>query len=591
MVSERKSVFQNQEDTNALNREEAAATELQPEYERGPEKGKDRNRPRVPKTVRMIAVLLVICLLAAGFAGYALWTEGIGWLGGANSPGTGEDTLPETYISSTTLSVNGQQRDTYTASSSRTIHFGTDSDYTQVQGITAFRGNNYRNSASFGTIAPVRYQLQRAWSYTTGVLKDADGNVWSGNGWTGQPVIATWTAEQRTKMTSLAEWTGELESLTEVIYPSMDGRIYFFDLETGRETREPLDLGFVFKGTAALDPRGYPLLYIGAGADSITGKSRVFIINLLNDTVLYTFGYYEPFSDNDYSGWDASPLVDSKTDQLLYPGENGIVYIIHLNSFYNLDTGIVSVSPDNIVKWKYNSIRATEYTFWEGFQSSPVCWDGYLYVADEGGNLMCLDLNTLKLLWVCDIQDDTNCTPVLAVEGNRPYLYIGTSFHPGWRAEDAATVPFWKIDALTGEKIWDASYTCYNVGSITSGVQGTAALGKNALENYIYIPFSGLSTDGSSKLIALERKTGSLVWEYDTADACWSSPVDVYDVNGNGYIVFATGSGTLVLLDGKTGEVKSELKTNETFEASPAVYNSRIVIGSRNQHILAVDIT
>lgn len=591
MASKRKSVFQNLDDNHDLNIEESAETELQPEYEHVRGKKQGNKGTRVPKTVRMIAVVLVVALAVTGFAVYGLHSAGIDWFRGSDSAKVSEDTLPENYISSTALSVNNQQTESYSATAERTIHFGSDAEYTQVQGITAFRGNNYRNCASFGTVSPQNYQLQQAWSYTTGVLKDADGNVWSGNGWTGQPVIATWSSELRSKMTSLEDWTSELETLTEVIYPAMDGKIYFFDLDTGRETREPLDLGFVFKGSAALDPRGYPLLYIGAGADSVTGKSRVFIINLLNDTVLYTFGYYEPFTDNDYSGWDASPLVDSKTDQLIYAGENGIVYIIELNSFFNLDTGIVSVSPTNIVKWKYNSKKATEYTFWEGFQSSPVCWNGYLYIADEGGNLMCLDLNTLELIWVCDVQDDTRCTPVLAVEGDKPYLYLGTSFHPGWRAEDAASVPVWKIDALTGEKIWETSYTCYNINGITSGVQGTAAIGKNSLEDYIYIPFSGVNADGSSKLVALERKTGALVWEYDTSDFCWSSPVDVYDTEGNGYIVFATGNGTLVLLDGKTGETKAELKTNETFEASPVVYFNRIIIGSRSQHIIAVDIT
>jgi hypothetical protein len=53
--------------------------------------------------------------------------------------------------------------------------------------------------------------------------------------------------------------------LTEVIYPTMDGNIYFLDLETGNPTRDPINTGIIQKGTSCLDPRGYPLLYVGQG--------------------------------------------------------------------------------------------------------------------------------------------------------------------------------------------------------------------------------------------------------------------------------------------------------------------------------------
>ena len=64
---------------------------------------------------------------------------------------------------------------------------------------------------------------------------------------------------------------------------------------------------------------------------------------------------------------------------------------------------------------------------------------------------MCLDLNTLQLVWVQDILDDSNSTPVLSVENEHLYLYVSTSFHLGWRSNSTAPVPVWKIDAETGE--------------------------------------------------------------------------------------------------------------------------------------------
>ena len=60
-------------------------------------------------------------------------------------------------------------------------------------------------------------------------------------------------------------------------------------------------------------------------------------------------------------------------------------------------------------------------------------------------------MNKLELVWVQDILDDSNCTPVLCVEDGHPYLYISTSFHYGWRSYTTANVPIWKIDAENGE--------------------------------------------------------------------------------------------------------------------------------------------
>ena len=41
---------------------------------------------------------------------------------------------------------------------------------------------------------------------------------------------------------------------------------------------------------------------------------------------------------------------------------------------------------------------------------------------------MCLDLNSMELIWVQDILDDSNSTPVLSIEDGHLYLYVSTSF-------------------------------------------------------------------------------------------------------------------------------------------------------------------
>ena len=60
-------------------------------------------------------------------------------------------------------------------------------------------------------------------------------------------------------------------------------------------------------------------------------------------------------------------------------------------------------------------------------EDSAAIYKGYIFMTDNGGNLMCLDLNTLQLVWVQDTLDDSNSTPVLEIEKGHLYLYVSTS--------------------------------------------------------------------------------------------------------------------------------------------------------------------
>ncbi len=218
------------------------------------------------------------------------------------------------------------------------IEFGKGSDYTSVDGIVTFRGNNFRDNASYGHTKMKDYKMKDLWSYQTGSLTYGDA-CWTGSGWTGQPLMAKWPKETRAAM-NMYDWARQDDDLVEVIYACMDGYIYFLELDTGRETREPLYLGYTFKGAGALDPRGYPIMYVGAGYDSNEGTARAFIINLLDCSVMYTFGNNDEFSlRGSLSFFDSSALVDAETDTLIYPGENGILYLMKLHTKYDEAAG------------------------------------------------------------------------------------------------------------------------------------------------------------------------------------------------------------------------------------------------------------
>ena len=502
-------------------------------------------------------------------------------------PHSVDGTEPERLISSTAIMVHGEVVEQY--ESDYEINFDLPERYTELEGIVTFRGDNFRSGAAYGTAAVSSKTLTKAWSKSTSGLSDSDGIYWSGSGWTGQPLIVKWPEATRKNISAMYDWAREKEGLVEVIYATLDGHVYFYELTSGEYTREPLNLGLNYKGAGALDPRGYPILYVGSGVDSVNGRSRVKVVNLIDNSVMFEFGHNETFANRGWHMFDSSPLVSAETDQLIYPGENGILYIIHLNTKYNEQTGELSVDPDNIVKWKYNGTRSGS-RYWLGVESSAAIINNYIFLADNGGNLMCLDLNTLELVWVQDVLDDTNCSPVVDVENGHPYIYISTSFHYGWRSYSTAAIPIFKIDAETGEIVWRTDYTCYTVQDLSGGVQGTIAVGKNKLSDMIFVPIARTPGASSGTLAALKKDTGEVVWEKETSMYSWSSPVDFYDADGNGYLLYCNSGFNMFLIDGKTGEQLDYMNLGGNIEASPAMYGNYAVVGTRAMRTYCIQV-
>lgn len=502
-------------------------------------------------------------------------------------PHSVDGTEPERLISSTAIMVDGEVVEEY--ESDYEINFDLPERYTELEGIVTFRGDNFRSGAAYGTASVSSKTLTKAWSKSTSGLSDSDGTYWSGSGWTGQPLIVKWPEATRKNISAMYDWAREKEGLVEVIYATLDGHVYFYELTSGEYTRDPLNLGFNYKGAGALDPRGYPILYVGSGVDSVNGRSRVKVVNLIDNSVMFEFGHNETFANRGWHMFDSSPLVSAETDQLIYPGENGILYIIHLNTKYNEQTGELSVDPDNIVKWKYNGVRSGS-RYWLGVESSAAIINNYIFLADNGGNLMCLDLNTLELVWVQDVLDDTNCSPVVDVEDGHPYIYISTSFHYGWRSYSTAEIPIFKIDAETGEIVWRTDYTCYTVQDLSGGVQGTIAVGKNKLSDMIFVPVARTPGASSGTLAALKKDTGEVVWEKETSMYSWSSPVDFYDADGNGYLLYCNSGFNMFLIDGKTGEQLDYMNLGGNIEASPAMYGNYAVVGTRAMRTYCIQV-
>ena len=491
------------------------------------------------------------------------------------------------------------------------IHFGDPLNYQQFAGILTFRGNNFRNCASWGyaNIDPTKPEgehFEKVWEFTEMQWKStplSSSWSWVGAGWTGQPLAVRWGYDMQQTMNLYPDKKSK-ENLTEIILASQDGHVYFLDLDDGQKTRDPINVGATIKGTPAVDPRGYPLLYVGQGDDNGTrGEVGYRIYSLLNGELLH----FEPGLDSrayrsNWGACDSSPIIDGNADTLIYPSENGMIYTMKLNTDYRPDLGKITVSPETTV-YRYSVEGQSGGQF--GIESSMSIYDHYGWCSDNGGNLLCIDLNSMQMVWSRRLDDDSDVTPVIEEENGHVYLYTGTEVD--WQNEaggDYQGQAFtYKIDAMTGETVWQTSQGCYthngDVSSddINGGMLGTPIMGKKSISNLVIFPYCMTkNVSYGNALVAYDKTTGNEVWRYDWNTYTWSSPVDVYDKDGNAYIVVFDSQGQGHLVDGSTGKrigliqgLKQDTLGN--FEASPIVVDDMVVIAQRSPAIYGVKIS
>lgn len=473
------------------------------------------------------------------------------------------------------------------------IYFGSGEKYFSLPGIAGFRGNNYRTGATYGTVNVTEQKLTEVWQRDISSLPKASSGAWTGSGWTGQPLVVQWDEETKAIM-NLYPAKKAKANLVEVIYATLDGNIYFYDLEDGSYTRDPLKIGMAFKGAGALDPRGYPIMYVGSGDRTREKKEpRMFIINLIDCSIMYEYGHEKEYNIRNWRAFDASPLVDAETDTLIWPGENGLLYTIKLNTNYNKAAGTLSISPDKPVLTRYMTDLNTDPSNDLGMENSPIVVEGYLYVGDNRGTFFCVDLNTMELVWAQEIKDDMNATAVFEWgDDGQGYLYLGTSTE-----HSKNTCYMYKLNAATGEIVWEVPWSNVQYDKLVSGgVLSSPLLGKKGTELEGMIIFHVAKTPGAYDgiLLALDTDTGDVLWQ-KTMKYCWSSPVAVYSEDGRAYMVIFDSLGSGFLMDGKTGNIlyTISVKTADytNVEASPIVFNDMIIIGTRSQKVFGIKIS
>ncbi len=468
------------------------------------------------------------------------------------------------------------------------ISFGAADSYTNVQGITTFRGNHYRDTAAYGSRQVTEKKLELIWTKDIGSISTGS-SYWPGVGWTGQPLIIHWDEEIRNLMNIESEL--KESDLVEVIYPTLDGNIYFLNLADGKPTRKSIDIGYSTKGTATVDPRGYPILYTGQGLNQNDDKfahHEFRIFNLIDQTEIFSIVGTTPEAFRLWGAFDPSPLLDIETDTLIQPGENGILYRIKMNTDFKRDTGELSIKPE-VTKYRYGKTYDPNI----GFENSPVMYKNYLYLADNGGLLQCIDINTLEPVWIANVYDDTDATIVLEETDEGVFIYTGNEADLrciGKPQPSYADCQLRKFNALTGELIWEKSYECIYQYGVNGGLLSTPVIGKNDISNLVIFNICKTNDWQSGKMLALDKKTGEEVWVKELANYSWSSPVDFLSDDGKTYMIFCDYAGNMHLMDPMTGDIIDTLSVGLNVEASPSIYNDMVVVGTYAKKIYGVKI-
>lgn len=475
--------------------------------------------------------------------------------------------------------TDGQRVDAF---ESDTLSFPEDGTYTALEGVLTFRGGSLRQNGAYGSAALEARDFKVLWSRRIGAI-DSGYTRWTGVGWTGQPVLVRWPEDLRWGMNIDAAFQSR-DDLVEGIYGTLDGNIYFFEAGTGKPTRPPIKLGFPIKGSVSVDPRGYPLLYVGQGisrANGRTGSIGWRVYSLIDQRELFFLDGRDPLCPRDHGAFDGVCLVDGAADTAILGGENGLFYRIKLNTRFDREAMSVSVSP-RVTAYRYRCALSGEL----GIENSVAAWGGYAWFADNSGLLTCLDLNAMAPVWLLDTGDDTDASIALEpCDDGRLALYTVNQVDKQGR-EGRCTMR--RVDAMTGISDWSFSVKCTSDGDNGGGGFASPLVGTGPYGDYVY--FNICRTEGGGTLFCLNKADGALVWQRDIATGSWSSPVLVRRPDGTGVLVVAnaTGRGMLRMFDPASGKKLGGIQLRGLIEGSPAVFDDTLVVGTRDCRIYGV---
>ena len=449
--------------------------------------------------------------------------------------------------------------------------------YTDVEGVLTFRGGPLRDGGAWGVAHVEKRELAIVWKATTGAGK---APWFGGAGWTGEPALVRWPKDVLAAMPVRVP-PGSAEDFVEVIQGSLDGSVHFFDLKTGARTRDPIVTGNAIKGSVSVDARGWPLLFVGQGIPE--GKPiGVHVYSLVTDKELFLLNGHDPRAPNtSWGAFDSSGLVNRDSDTFVVGGENGLVYVVKLNTAFDAHARTLTIAPD-VVRYRYKHKATREV----GIESSLAVLGSTAWWADDGGLVQALDLRTLTPLWSFPTGDDTDASVTVSLEDGAPMLYTGNELDQ--RGADEGVTDLRKLDGTTGAELWHRALPCKGM---TEPRHEPGLFSTNALVDDLAIfMVSRCPTFAGGTLLALDKKTGKDVWRREMKFLAWPSTTVLHDQTGKAWLLQADAGGYVHLVDAHTGEIVFSLKLPATIEATPAIFDSRVVLATRGDAIYGLEI-
>ena len=468
-----------------------------------------------------------------------------------------------------------EKLDGYQRPAKEQIRMPSVEEYSKVNmGIAAFRKTAFRQNAFAGHLTEPT-SLSLLWKTETG------------SELTGQPLIVKWSVQVR-ELTNITEEKRNREALKEVIVAGADGTLSFLDLEDGEPTRDPVSFGASMNGTPAQHPMGEPYLSVGlqSGED---GKAALRHFNLYNQEEFTPAGAQAGTIGQGQAGsFEQSSLIDRISDSEITLGSNGVLYLTSLGSYFDYKAGRLEITPETVAM-AAGAMEAEDDSPAPA-ESAHAMYDKYVFYADTEGILRCVDTDSLTVVWAAETGDAV-CAAVALDQGDSGALDLYTANMLRNRRNGSCQIR--RYDALEGKEIWCAEIGVAKEPGEDAGAKASPVIGQDKLDSLVFFTLTGLNGEGCRKLgisgnakaalIALEKETGAVRWARELSSRSGSSPVAVYDGDGNGWIVQCAEDGTVLLLAGETGEEQASLQMEGTIKASPAVYNNILVIGAAGE--------
>lgn len=441
--------------------------------------------------------------------------------------------------------------------------------YTGEHGWFTFRGSPMRDADYGGRVSGTPARVVKDWQFDThfDTSKTSMGTWGGGTGWTGQPLYVNWTKQEMAHFRRSSPALTDDFGSEEIIVASLCGRVYFLNFQTGRESRSYIDVTNPIKGTCSLEPTARRLLFVGQGIPKVAPMGQVAIS--LDSHSRTFFSGADRKAQRGWGAFDSSPVCAG--GYLFWPGENGTIY-----KYKVLDSTIVLHSA---LRYRCRG-RAP------GVENSICLYSNYGYFGDNAGNILCINLNTMRPVWHYDNHDDIDGSIVCSVEDGVPYLYSGCEVD---KQGDRGICHFVKLNGLDGTPVWEQQIPCrkLNIGGkhFDGGLYCTPLLGQGDCDSLIFANICQRNNSSNAEFTAFNKQTGEVVYRTPLAAFAWSSPVAFYNEKNQLFVFTGDSSGNAYLIEGRTGKILFKERMVNNFESSPVVVSNHLVVGSRGKEI------